>query len=140
MLILKEEQLQEILETEKYFESREQYVKRMQEEGFKMHYPEDNELLLDIDSKRSLDLFKTKFKRFNEEIMLCGEEATYEIKDSKTEGHKHIIIKLPFKIETMERIALQAVLGSDLVREMLSIFRYWRDDPYPTLLARKEKS
>lgn len=55
---------------------------------------------------------------------------------SKSGGEKqHIRVFLPFNVEPVERIALQAALGSDGVRELLSLRRVRGDDPHPTLFA-----
>lgn len=141
MKILTDGQLEEVLDAERYRESREQYVQRKKDEGFEIYTPEDNELLLDIDSEEAYQTFLVRFERLKEEIedamgYDCG-SLIYKVYDSATEGHRHIIVTLPFEVNMHERIALQAVLGSDPVREMLSIFRVWQGDPYPTLLAMK---
>lgn len=137
MLVLSKDQLIEVLESEKYLESRQRYCARKKEEGYKIYYPEENELLLDFDDEESFQTFKRR-------IAIIEREAKTDIKwtvfNSTTKGHRHVSVKMPMKIENnYERIAVQAVLGSDPIREMLSLFRAWRDDPHPTLLARKEK-
>jgi hypothetical protein len=143
MPLLSEAQLQEVLDTDPYRESREDYVKRMEAEGFKIYYPEPNEVTVDLDSVEARKDFKTKIDRVRYELEINHAGSyppiEYEVKPSKTEGHYHAIVKMPFEIDKVERIALQAVLGSDPVREMLSIFRVWLGDPYPTLLAMKLK-
>jgi hypothetical protein len=139
MKILNDNQLEEVLHAEKYFEKREQYVERMLNDGYNIYYPDNNELQIDIDSPRALEIFNIRFKRLREELRVDDEDAEARVYESKTPGHYHVVVKLPFVPDNhYERIALQAVLNSDPVREMLSLFRVWRGDPYPTLLARKE--
>lgn len=126
-------ELEQILETEKYRESRERYVLRMREEGFQIQTPEENELLLDIDNIEAFDFFEIAFKRLNVEFDNC---IIALIRPSKSGlPNRHILIRMPFVLTSIDRIAFQAVLGSDLTREMLSIFRLYNTDPCPSLLA-----
>jgi hypothetical protein len=117
-----------------YRESRIDYVNRKKEEGFSIFYPEENELLLDIDSKKDLKHCKLFLSRIKDELQ---DDISHIITKSTTPGHFHVSIKFPKNITPIERIALQAILGSDRVREMLSLFRLWNGETHPTLLARK---
>lgn len=140
MPFLNEMQFNEILDTDPYREKREEYVARMEADGFSIRYPESNELLIDLDSEKALKEFTTRIIRVSHELEInqAGMELSYNVYPSKTEGHYHVIVKMPFNLdEPFERVALQAVLGSDPVREMLSIFRIWLGDKYPSLLAMK---
>ena len=137
MELLSIEQLADVLDVEKYRESRIDYVERMKEDGFHIFYPSEYELALDFDTKEQLEYFYQIFERF------CSEHSSgnFSFKEysSKTKGHCHVIVTLPFRIKSdIERVAYQLILGSDPVREMLSIFRIWNEDPYPSLLAMKE--
>jgi len=117
-----------------YEETRQQYVDKMTELGYKIYYPENNELLIDIDTKEQYEQFKAKFSRLVKEF----EDTTYSIIVSKSGyPHQHIIVKMGFDLNNSERIALQAILGSDPIREMLSLFRHFNVDPFPSLLALK---
>lgn len=78
-------------------ESREEFILRMQQEGFVPSYPGPNELQLDIPAR-------------------------------------HIRIQLPWELTDWERIAWQAALGSDPVRELLSCLRLRKGDAHPTML------
>ena len=142
MPFLDEMQLKEVLDTDPYREEREEYVKRMKADGFDIRYPESNELLIDLDSDKAFEEFKVRISRVSYELEVNGEGAklSYKVYPSKTECHYHVIVTMPFDLdEPFERIALQAVLGSDPVREMLSIFRIWLGDKHPTLLAMKSR-
>lgn len=134
MKILTNNELTEILECEKYQESREQYCSKKEKEGFAIYKPDINELCLDIDTEENYKLFNTRILKIEDELALKITWAEYQ---STTPGHRHIVVELPFEIDNYQRIALQAVLGSDLIRELLSIFRIWNNDPFPTLLAMK---
>lgn len=117
-----------------YRENRIAYVNRKKQEGYSIFYPEENELLLDIDSENDLQRCKLSISRMEDELQ---EDLPFTVFESKTPGHYHVSIKFPRKIDMLERIALQAVLGSDRVREMLSLFRLWQGEAHPSLLARK---
>ena len=117
-----------------YRENRIAYVNRKKQEGYSIFYPEENELLLDIDSENDLQRCKLSISRMEDELQ---EALPFSVFKSTTPGHYHISIKFPRKIDMLERIALQAVLGSDRVREMLSLFRLWQGEAHPSLLVRK---
>jgi hypothetical protein len=45
---------------------------------------------------------------------------------SRTEGHRHVVLRADHPLDIYERIALQACLGSDLKRELLALLRVWQ--------------
>lgn len=137
MRVLVENDLRIVLDVEKYREKRERYVERMTNEGYSMYTPNENELCIDIDDKESLKRFHNFRQKMEDEFKT---ELDYKKIESTTPGHFHIILTMPFPIEShQERIALQLLLGSDPVRELLSLFRAYNGDPFPTLLAMKEE-
>ncbi len=80
--------------------------------------PKPNELFVDIDSRAGLETF-WKTVGWLEDLV-----TGYDIKDSKTKDHKHIVVRLSRDVkDAFERIGLQAILGSDNLREVLS----WRN-------------
>jgi hypothetical protein len=66
------------------------------------------------------------------------EKLPYKIYNSTTKDHYHIIVEMPFEMDNEQRIIWQLLLGSDPVRELLSMFRILNNDPFPSLLATKE--
>jgi hypothetical protein len=136
MEILKDDLLQKVLEADTYFESRIEYMKRIQSEGFTVYLPAPNELLIDIDTEESYELFLRVVGRMEDEF-----QAPLGIKETISKSgppHRHIIVTVPFELSNTQRIAFQAVLGSDLTRELLSLFRDLKGDPCPTLLAMRD--
>ena len=131
-----DEELKKSIDKEKYPETRQQYVSRMEKEGFEIVTPNSTELFIDIDSKTDFNRFNIAFGRLKQEYAPVTAISTFS---KKGDPHRHIIVTLPFEITSMQRIALQAVLGSDLTREMLSIFRCFGGDPVPTLFAERIK-
>lgn len=47
--------------------------------------------------------------------------------------HRHVILRANQALSETERIALQACLGSDLMRELFSLVRVWRGETATTL-------
>ncbi len=96
-------------------------------------YPESNQLQVDIDSDAAWDIFHTNLKVFLQKHTV----AKIEMIPSASKGHWHITITLA-DVEFAEdkiplRLLLQACLGSDLKRELLSYFRHEIGDEHPTL-------
>lgn len=112
----------------------EEAIKAVKENGFDVVYPEDNQLQLDIDDEAGLI-------RFENMLYMVGAYLNikdYNIRTSKSGGdHKHITITLPHPISPVERILLQAILGSDPKREMLSYVRLLKGEKNPTIFFEK---
>ena len=106
--------------------------------GFEVVLPQNNQLQIDIDDYASYGVYLGNLKRYklhfdNNPIIL------EEKKPSKSgrEGNQHITVTLADPISNEKRILLQALLGSDPVREMLSYIRLVNDDEHPTLFIEK---
>lgn len=107
-------------------------------EGFEIIYPKDNQLFLDLDSEYAFKFFLNQWRVFFPWVKKQFlNEPTYEITTSKS-GNRHVIVNLPFQVRDEERIAWQATLGSDLMKELFSIMATWTDDPFPTLLFERQ--
>jgi len=130
-------ELEEILHHEKYKETRERYMERIVAEGYTIMTPDWNELLLDIDTEDDWRFFQKAVARLQEEY---PQQVTWRAWPSKGGvPRRHALVTIPFPVDPSQRIAFQAVLGSDRVREMLSLFRCQQGDPVPTLLAEPAK-
>jgi NDP-sugar pyrophosphorylase family protein len=137
---LTEKERDAALEAEKYLESRQQYMARMVKDGFDILVPDTHELFIDIDTEENYQRFLVGIARLQQEFDEPLGKVEYTEKPSKSGLPKrHVIVSLPFDVTPAERIAYQAVLGSDLVREVLSLFRLRWGDPVPTLLAEKRR-
>ena len=112
-------------------------------DGWEVVVAEENTLQLDYDRikpnkcppkfKQVLGLLAQRFK-------VKQEELKYEIHRSKSDKGNHVIIHLPDKLEEIERIAWQAVFGSDGIREGLNLLRVERHIKNPILLfMRKDR-
>jgi hypothetical protein len=90
-------------------------------------------LKIDIDSEE-------QFRNFENAIQCIRRNHAFEFsvvyKVSRSGlPHQHITITLPFKVTPWQRIAWQAAMGSDPVRELLSAIRLQRGDILPTLFV-----
>lgn len=115
---------------------REKYIEQKEKEGFTIVYPEPNELQIDIDNSEQ----KRHFEKVWNLIDIAIPNAYFESSVSQSGRGVHITVTLPFDVSNIERIAFQAALGSDPVRELLSIYRYSRDDEYPTLFVERKEN
>jgi hypothetical protein len=95
--------------------------KAAQIKGCVCRVPKANELFLDIDSADALEAFFKLFASFK----ATEDEAEYELTPSPSgrPGRYHVVVDLGRPVNSpLERITLQAVLGSDPMRELLN----WR--------------
>lgn len=108
----------EISETEGSDLSEDPY--RVAEElGFVVRLPQANELFIDIDSTDGMKQFHATLRVLEKNGFICQ----WQSEPSFTPNHYHIVVTLPFEVSPTERILLQAVLGSDPKREVLSWMR-----------------
>jgi len=116
-------------------EAREAYMLRVELEGKTVVLPADNQLQIDIDSDEHYAVFMR-----SAEVLLrnWGDTCEIEVEEHPSSSGmpcRHITLTLPFTVEPWQRIALQAALGSDPVRELLSATRLIRGDIHPTLFV-----
>lgn len=116
-------------------EERLSLVARAAEEGLKVVYPTDNELQIDIDSEEQYAVFQRRMEVLERNIP--GEYGVEEHPSKSGLPKRHVTITVPFVVDTWTRIALQASLGSDPVRELLSCCRTLKGGPMATLFLEK---
>ena len=104
-------------------------LKRARAKGWFIVEPGPNQLQLDLDGARALRLYGMQYailrkagltKKWREKVLA-----------SKKPGHVHVVITMPRKIQNLERVALQAVLGSDVRREAFNYARVVKRNKYP---------
>ena len=102
--------------------------------GLSVVFPKDNELQLDIDNEHSFQLYMKQADILKKYIGVEG----YKVEPSRSGLPKlHITITLSRTVSTLERLALQAMMGSDRVRELLGFVQYLNNDPHPVLFLEK---
>jgi hypothetical protein len=111
--------------------------KKADELGVAVVWPQDNELFIDIDNSEDFKIFFKHFDRLNEHFVKEGlSPATYRDHFSKSGYPKrHVVVILPVKVKNeLERLAMQAFLGSDRMRELVAWVRLQHNpDHHPTV-------
>jgi hypothetical protein len=111
-------------------------IKAAAAKGFYTVLPADNQLQIDIDSEAGL----AQFDKFRD---LIKQQEHWDVltaitTPSKEAGHFHITVTLKDNVTPLERIALQAILGSDPLREFLSLVGILKENrSFPTLFFEK---
>lgn len=87
--------------------------------------PADDELFIDFDGVADgsdddrLQDALVLLQRNGEQVEIIRETP------SRTPGHRHIVLRMGRDLTPLERVALQACLGSDRKRELLAVLRVW---------------
>ena len=107
-----------------------------EKKGLVVVYPKMDELFLDIDSSEA-------FGRFEEHLYILDREMPGFLLEVRSEPsasggeHRHITLTLNRYVAAEERILLQAILGSDPKRELLSYIFFSRGREKPTCFFEK---
>jgi hypothetical protein len=123
-------------------ETREELLARMADSGLLVVEPEDYELFIDLDTQEQCDRFALMYHKFEGEMLRRGRNCSVNITPSKSgyPWRKHAVVRVdPPGFTAVERIAWQAILGSDPMRELLSMFRLLDGWVKPTVFFEKEK-
>jgi len=117
----------------------EQYA---EENGLRLVIAAENELLIDLDTEQGYELFKDQVEVLRQFMDVLG----VQVAPSKSGlPHRHCTVKIrvpanrqTYGIPTIhERLALQAMLGSDRRCELLRYMRWTFGDPHPILFLEK---
>lgn len=101
-------------------------------------HPSRRELFIDIDSKEAATNFEKCLEVFRKtNVMMVVRRSN---SPSGKPGREHIVVRLGREVSDEERILLQACLGSDPLREMLSLMRLRAGDEAPTIFFEKKVS
>lgn len=104
-------------------------IKEGLEGKYEVMIAEDNMLQIDCDTIEDVKFCMKRLMILTKVIKVDG----YKITKSKS-GNRHVIIKLDKSYNIYERIAMQACLGSDRMREILSLANYMKDHKNPIVL------
>jgi hypothetical protein len=96
-------------------------------------YASDTTLLIDLDDNEAYNTFLDQLELLED----LGTDwfSGYDILASRN-GNKHAVVRLSEPMPLIERLLLQACLGSDRKRELLSYVGMLRGQPRPSLLFR----
>jgi hypothetical protein len=104
------------------------------EKGQVVVLPNDNELFLDIDDAESMAMFESCSQMMSVKVHL---EWSVKPSPSGRPGRFHVTVKMPRPVTPLERIAIQAFMGSDRKRECLSWCRLQDGEETVTRLFEK---
>jgi hypothetical protein len=106
------------------------------EQGLRVDLPGPTELFIDLDT----DADRAAYERSKAILVREYDVNPEDIEERPSRGGTgtHVRINMPKELTPLERIAFQAALGSDCVRELLSLTRLIAGDPHPTLFFEKE--
>lgn len=114
---------------------REQFIAECKAAGKRMVFPSAQQLQIDIDTEEQYKVFQANYDRF---LSYNPDEGVQMVETVSGSGlpHRHITLTLNWELESeWQRIALQAVLGSDPVREILSAMRVLHGVENPTMFV-----
>lgn len=96
--------------------------------------PRADELLMDIDSRRHRKTLRERL-----ELLRAANIDVQIIDERRSQGWRfwhpkyHVTLRFPRLLNDAERIAWQAVLGSDTMREFISMVTFEKNIPHPTV-------
>lgn len=125
---------------DEYIEMSDELVRRVagSHGEFEAVFPQPNELQLDIDSEEDYARFERVFY-----LLVALTDADIGCKTAPSKSglpRRHVTISLPFTVTDVERILLQACLGSDGRRELYGFRRWLAGDPQPTVFIEKRSN
>lgn len=107
-------------------EAREDFIKRMQDDGYAIVLPESNEIQIDIDTEEHYEAFLAAV-----EILERNNVFSFSVEEHESRSGypcRHITITLPFAVAT----------NCHAARELLSSLRLLKGDAHPTLLVEEK--
>jgi hypothetical protein len=120
---------------------REEYLRKLASDNHcDLLIATDQQLFLDIDSQAAYDQYRQMLPNLKRIYPVIGIDE-YVSRNKSLDGFlkRHIIIELLDPLTISERIALQAILGSDPMKEFLSIARDCKEIDIPVCLLKPRK-
>lgn len=111
---------------------------KAREMGVQVVYPIYDELLLDLDRPEDVSTYYERIADLEEHYPFRS-----DLRTTSKGGRVHMYVSLDMpkerKLTEYERVALQAVLGSDHKREIYNLARVQRGDAHPVVLFETAK-
>lgn len=112
----------------------EDVIESAKQAGFEVIETDPHTLLLDLDSPQALALYEAMLAKFGEQFCLVEKQRWR----SKSGKGWHVVVRSCVFLDPYERVAMQASLGSDPVRELLAV-KYIAEDIQPFSFLFKPK-
>ena len=114
------------------------FLNEIRENGkFEIVEPDDFTLLLDIDDIIHFEIYERVLGNLLRHIELQENPVIYFSISGPPKCH--VILKLHLPLSVEERIALQAILGSDPIKELYSLLRVRQGIKCPVFLLRQKE-
>lgn len=110
-------------------------IQEAKDDNLDVVFPAPNELQLDLDTPEAWAIYQTMWPIVNR---YYGISAMKEQESRSGYPKRHVTLGLDRPVTNFERIAIQACLGSDRVRELLGVIQEMAGDPHPTLFLEKK--
>jgi hypothetical protein len=107
-----------------------------EKKGLCVKLPNERQLFVDIDSEHSKEVFDKNLTTLSGFFRVMNINITPSA--SAKPWHYHAVVELEQEITPLERVALQAVLGSDTVRELLSFVSIMKGYKKPTVFFERK--
>lgn len=106
--------------------------------GRRVVLPEPDQLFVDIDNESALERYEYARRILIEHALVFIDEAgqiveTMAPSPSGKEHRYHVTLKMTRALTHVERIAFQAAIGSDPMRELLSLVQLEKGEPHPVV-------
>lgn len=112
-----------------------QEMEQAKKEGFEVIQSTADYLLLDLDTPEQFAQFEKMLPEVKKHFPCNISDRWY----SKS-GNRHVVVQLEAPLSFYQRLVLQAVLGSDPTREMLSLVRIKNGISEPSCLFKPGKT
>lgn len=100
--------------------------------------PAPNQLQIDLDGVRQMRQYGMLYSILRKAGITKGWRE--RVAPSKKANHVHVTITLPKAIGDLERVTLQAVLGSDVRREAFNYIRVTKRNKYPIVFFERKQA
>lgn len=117
-----------------------QSLRKAAERGLKVRYPEPYELFVDIDNDEDYEVFQENYEILRTFTQLHDMALASKTEAASKSGlpNRHIVVNLGRPVHSpLERLMLQAFLGSDRKHELLSYMALVNGHSAPTLFFEK---
>ena len=115
--------------TEEYLEKKK---KKNNNPNLQIVVEKDNQLMLDYDAEEIPEVFEKMLSILQQRFY--NQPIKWEKFRSSSGKHWHVIVDLPENLEVQERIAWQAIFGSDRVREAITLLKIAQNIKDPVVL------
>lgn len=141
--VIREEQVDSLDPEFAYYGFTEEAIEAAaKEKGCTVEWSDDFTLMIDLDSEEAYRTYREMVSLLGDLFEQTGSEVFYlepgeNVRPSKS-GNRHVTLKLRYAADPLTRILLQALLGSDLKRELLSLSRLMAGCRNPIVLFRPQ--